>query len=246
MVQVKLKVINGRTVAPRDGRGAFAPVVNLHPAHVGRVVGDLAGEAVFAGVRDSGTGAIKSVLGDDFPSQSPCDPAVGVGSGNGRDTALFDKAIGLVGYQFKLVSADKESAQAGASVLTTQRPENFPGIFADFRRFHAAGGKAPVVSIRVRKDAGAYILDADSVEFDIRWPWLEFAGDYSLADADARALGRGRPRAGTILPATWAGRVKSTCKLGYSVQLSFRHAPPAGGGWETDTLAGLRARLLAL
>ena len=246
MVQVKLKVINGRTIAPRDGRGAFAPSVNLHPAHAPRVVGDLVGEAVFAGVRDSGTGAINSLLGDYFPSQTACDPAVGIGSGNGRDTALFDKAIGLVGFQFKLVDADKESAQAGASVLTTQRPENFPGIFADFRRFHAAGGKAPVVSLRVRKDTGVYILDANAVEFDIRYPWLEFAGDYSLAAADGRALGRGRPRAGTVLPATWAGRVKSTCKLGYSVQLSFRHAPPAGGGWEMDTLAGLRARLLAL
>lgn len=246
MVQVKLKVVNGRMVAPRDGRGAFAPAVNLHPAHAGRVVGDLAGEAVLAGVRDSGSAAINGLLGDYFPSQTPCDPAVGIGSGNGRDTALFDKAIGLVGFQFKLVDSAKESAQAGASVLTTQRPENFPGLFADFRRFHAAGGRAPVVSLRVRKDTGVYILDANAVEFDIRWPWVEFAGDYSLADADARALGRGRPKAGTILPATWAGRVKSSCKAGYSVQLSFRHAPPAGGGWEMDTLAGLRARLLAL
>jgi hypothetical protein len=235
---IGIKVIGQRFYGPRDGLRRFKGKndCNEHPAHIAGAVGDIQAEVL-------GCGHLAGLVLYEHQTRvwggavTPVNQGNGIGSADGRGPMGED----LPFLSLKMVDGNKTGTQAGACVLTTPIEETARAFLA-----HPRAGEVAVLTILAPRVGGIYQVDPSEVRYHVAYPFAELAAG-GLDAAFGRAHGRGRPRTGTVLPTTWAGWIGSTAACGRSVQLSFRHPPPAvPGAWEVGTLAEVRALALSL
>jgi len=236
---IGIKVEGGRFYGPRDGKARFKgrEDCNEHAAHRGGAVADVQAEMLgigkFAGevLREHQTETWRGIL-------TPVNVANGKATNDGRGPSVEDAPF----LSLKMADEGKTGGTAGAAVLTTLKESTGRAFLASDRAADVA-----VLTILAPKDEeGVYQIDPACVRWHVGYPYAELAAG-GLDAAFGRAVGRGRPRTGAVLPGTWAGWVKSDCADGRSAQLSFRHPRTDGhDGWTVGTLTELRAVALAL
>lgn len=235
---IGIKVIGQRFYGPRDGLRRFKGKndVNEHPAHIAGAVGDIQAELL-------GCGHLAGLVLYEHQTRvwggivTPVNVGAGIASADGRGAMAEDIPF----VSLKMVDSGKEGGQAGACVLTTPIEETARAFLA-----HPRAGELAVLTMLAPRVGGIYQVDPGEVRYHVAYPYRELAAG-GLDAAFGRAHGRGRPRTGTVLPTTWAGWIGSTAACGRSVQLSFRHPPPAvPAAWEVGTLAEVRALALQL
>ena len=236
---IGIRVKGERPYQPLDGERRFKGFngSNEHPAHRRGAEGDVQGSMLHLGAL---TGSLlldhqRRTWGS---ALTAVDTSNGKATNDGRGPAVEDAPF----LSLKMAEEGKEGTQAGACVLTTLREVSARAFLA-----HPRAREVAVLTILSPKgEDGIYNIDPACVRYDVRYPFVELAAG-GLDAALSRAMGRGRPRKGAILPDTWASWVKSTCADGRSAQLCFRHPRTDDvSGWQTGTLAEVRALALQL
>ena len=235
---IGIKVAGGRFYGPRDGKARFKgrEDCNEHAAHRGGAVADV--QAEMLGIGKFAGEVLREHQREVFPMLTPVNTGNGKGTNDGRGPSVEDAPF----LSLKMADEGKTGGTAGASVLTTPKESTARAFLASPR----AGDIAVLTILAPKDEEGIYLIDPACVRWHVGYPYAELSAG-GLDAAFGRAVGRGRPRTGAALPATWAGWVNTTVADGRSAQLSFRHPRTDGhDGWTVGTLAEVRAVALAL
>ena len=244
-----------RAVLPRDGAGHFIAQgdSNDHPSR--NLAGDLLAQVL--GLSDDGLAATMATVAPSTARVAETDRHArnlgysdahrarikGTRQGRGVFGADAANAAGRP-LSLKLMSSDDHAAV----VLTTPRAPAAAAIVSEIAAYHAAGGDIPVVVVAAEalhgpKQPKHYRLDASRLAWQIIYPYREVR---DLATLLASKRGRGRPKAGEVLPNVWATPKPNTTCIGGSIQILGRARSLSENGWTRGTLADLIAAVEAL
>lgn len=249
-------VSNGitRVFLPRDGAGHFIGADDANDAPQRNLAGDLL--AAVVGLSDDG-------LADHMAQVAPSTARVAETHRQARALGYDDARVarikatrqgrGIFGadarnkrgtaVSLKIMSSDDHAAV----VLATPRAPAADAICREIAAFHAAGGSLPVVivaaeALHAPKASKHYRLNGDRMAWQVVYPFAEVR---DLSTLLAAKRGRGRPKAGEVLPNVWATPKKSDC-IGGSIQILGRARTLGDKGWTFGTVDEFRAAVNAL